>query len=269
MLRLSEAASRLGISPATLRSYCDRGLVQYREMPNGERRFESEWLDSFRESTGSGSRRSLSLEAEAAESEPTERTRHRPRWKERVPPWERKALAAESDIKIERARQEVERLRAEEEARRGDVERARQTREAERREEARLIGLKQAGRVAIPWYPAELQRSILREVDDWVTSRNVPAYLSPFEQRNLVTAFVMEKSGAFIAERAAQAARETAERAQREKAKGETERIERESNAKAQAASCQRAAEDRQLDEMEAAYENRRALIGLARVLKR
>ena len=49
MLRLSEASAHLGVSPATLRTYCDRGLVRFREMPNGERRFEQQWLDDFKE----------------------------------------------------------------------------------------------------------------------------------------------------------------------------------------------------------------------------
>lgn len=270
MLRLSEAAARLSVSPATLRSYCDRGLIQYREMPNGERRFEPEWLDVFRESHGNSSRRARQPEQlENEDGEPAERTRTRPKWKERVPPWERKALAAESQIKIERARQEVERLRTAEEARQLEAEHAAQVREAERQEQARLVWLKQTGRGAIPWYPADLQRHILPEIDEWVTSRNVPAYLSPFEQRNLVTAFVSERSSAFNAERKKQTDRESAERAQREKAKRESERIERERSAKAQAATLHRATEDRQLEEMESAYENRRALIGLARVLKR
>jgi len=270
MLRLSEAAARLSVSPATLRSYCDRGLIQYREMPNGERRFELEWLDLFRESNGNNSRRTRQLDQpEIEDPEPAERTRTRPKWKERVPPWERKALAAESQIKIERARQEVDRLRADEEARQLEAERAAEIREAGRREEARIVALKQAGRAAIPWYPSDLQRHILPEIDEWVTSRNVPSYLSPVEQRNLVTAFVLEKSSALIAERRRQTEREAAERAKQDKATAERDRIERERNAKAEAAQFQRSTEDRQLEEMEAAYESRRAWIGLARVLKR
>lgn len=270
MVRLSEAAARLSVSPATLRSYCDRSLIQYREMPNGERRFELEWLDLFRESNGNSSRRNRQPDQpEIEDAEPAERTRTRPKWKERVPPWERKALAAESQIKIERARQEVERLRADEEVRQLEAERVTQVREAERREDVRIVGLKQAARAAIPWYPSDLQRHILPEINEWVTSRNVPSYLSPIEQRNLVTAFVLEKSSALIAERKRQSDREGAERAQREKATAERERIERERGAKAHVIQFQRATEDRQLEEMEAAYENRRAWIGLARVLKR
>jgi DNA-binding transcriptional MerR regulator len=264
MLRLSEAAARLGVSPTTLRSYCERGLVQFREMPNGERRFEEEWLSALHES-GSGRAHRQPIELVASADDTTaEQPRRRPRWKERVPPWERQAMAAESAIKVERARQEVARLRVKEAERQLEADRARQTRDAERIEQTRLVDLKQAGKNAIPWYPPELQRQILPELDEWVTSRSVPAFLSPIEQRSLVTSFVQERSAVITAERKRQS-----ERAQRDRAKSELERIESEKAARAQKATFQLAVEDRELEQMEANYQERRALIGLARMLRR
>ena len=178
-------------------------------------------------------------------------------------------MAAESAIKVERARQEVARLRVEEAERQLEADRARQTRDAERIEQTRLVDLKQAGRNAIPWYPPELQRQILPELDEWVTSRSVPAFLSPIEQRSLVTSFVQERSAVITAERKRQRDLEASERTQRDRAMSELERVERENAARAQKATFQLALEDRELEQMEANYQERRALIGLARMLRR
>ena len=52
MLRLSEAAALLGVAPATLRSYCDRGLVEFQQMPSGERRFRRADLAAFKRGEG-------------------------------------------------------------------------------------------------------------------------------------------------------------------------------------------------------------------------
>jgi hypothetical protein len=236
-------------------------------MPNGERRFEEDWLAAFPESGNARSRREAPGVDDGANA--GEKPRGRPRWKERVPPWERKALVAESQVKIERARQEVERLRVEAEAKQSEANRTRQICDAERLEQIRLVALKQAGRMSIPWYPPELTRHVLPEIDEWVTSRNVPAYLSPLEQKNLVTSFVQERTTALTVEAQRRMVRDARERAERERAKAEADRVERERNAKVQSATIKRAVEDRELDAMESGYQERRALVGLARMLKR
>lgn len=38
-LRISEAASRLGVAEMTLRRWVDRGLIPFVELPSGQRRF--------------------------------------------------------------------------------------------------------------------------------------------------------------------------------------------------------------------------------------
>ncbi len=268
MLRLSEASAHLGVSPATLRAYCERGLVRFREMPNGERRFEQEWLDNFKEQ---GMKRELHAgrSAPAAETTPSQDS-GRKRWKDQVPPWERGALAAEASIKVERARQEIERLRQDEVDRRQQRDDARRRREAEDKEQARIMDLKRYGKSVAPLYPAELQRRAVRELDDWVSARTVPPYLSAFDQRNLVMSYVMDTGSAIRAE--------LESKSEFSRSAAQTEAFVTPSLAAPKKAVASkgvqrlrqhRQREDEELERMQSRYENRRALSELVHLLKR
>jgi excisionase family DNA binding protein len=48
-LTVSEAAVIVGVHPNTLRSYADQGLLAYKRLPGGHRRFRREDLEAFRE----------------------------------------------------------------------------------------------------------------------------------------------------------------------------------------------------------------------------
>jgi hypothetical protein len=45
--KVSTAARYLGISPNTLRSYTDKGLIKAKRLPNGDRIYRRGWLDEF------------------------------------------------------------------------------------------------------------------------------------------------------------------------------------------------------------------------------
>lgn len=141
MLRLSDAAARLGVAPSTLRAFADRGLIPFREMPNRERRFEEAAVEAFRQSGPA--------EAKPARVEPSAAPASRPRWHE-VPPWERGAAAAEAEIRVAKAQREIAQLAAEDEARTAQAEAERQAAEVER--QAAEAALKESER------QAELQR---------------------------------------------------------------------------------------------------------------
>ena len=48
LLTITQAATRLGISVRTLRSYADKGLVPVVRLPSGFRRFDPETVDRIR-----------------------------------------------------------------------------------------------------------------------------------------------------------------------------------------------------------------------------
>jgi len=50
LLSITEAAKRLRVNPATLRSWADKGYVDHIRMPSGYRRFESDVIDRLAES---------------------------------------------------------------------------------------------------------------------------------------------------------------------------------------------------------------------------
>jgi flagellar biosynthesis GTPase FlhF len=120
MLRLSEAAAKLGVAPSTLRAFADRGLIAFTEMPNGERRFQESAVEAFR-ADGANPGRASHAEPSTPSQAPRPR---RPGWTE-VPPWERPALAAEAEVRIEKAKREIARLAADDAARAEQVERDR------------------------------------------------------------------------------------------------------------------------------------------------
>ena len=49
-LNVAEAAKRLGINPATLRAWADKGYVAHIRMPSGYRRFDPAVIEQLAES---------------------------------------------------------------------------------------------------------------------------------------------------------------------------------------------------------------------------
>ena len=52
LLKISEAAKRLGIAQATLRNYSDRGLIPVVKLPSGHRRFRPSDVENLRRKMG-------------------------------------------------------------------------------------------------------------------------------------------------------------------------------------------------------------------------
>jgi putative resolvase len=48
LLTITQAASRLGVHPNTLRAWADKGLVPHTRLPSGYRRFTPEQVDEIR-----------------------------------------------------------------------------------------------------------------------------------------------------------------------------------------------------------------------------
>lgn len=217
MLRISEAASKLGVAPSTLRAFADRGLIAFTEMPNGERRFEESAVAAFREQ---GANPPSTRVADEIEPSPAPRPR-RPSWTE-VPPWERPALAAEAEVRIEKAKREIAQLAADDRARAEQAQR---------------------DRIAAMTADAERERERLE-----AQQRDRAAKLA--ESMKPIT----EAVNAFVARR-------------QEQAKVDAERAAK--DVRAAAKRLDALPEDRELESMERAYQQRRDLLDLASVARR
>jgi hypothetical protein len=122
MLRLSEAAARLGIAQGTLRSYADRGLIACTLMPNGERRFSEEAVERFQSSAPPTNAPQHDAPTRATPTPPQSPPARHPAWTE-VAPWDRVALAAKAELEAEKARREKARLATDDAARAAAAER--------------------------------------------------------------------------------------------------------------------------------------------------
>ncbi len=214
MLRISEAASKLGVAPSTLRAFADRGLIAFTEMPNGERRFAESAVEAFREQ---GANPPSARVTDEADPSPAPRPR-RPSWTE-VPPWERPALAAEAEVRIEKAKREIAQLAVDDRARAEQAQR---------------------DRIAAMTAQAEQDRQRM-EAQREAQAAKLAESMKP----------IKEAVNAFVARR-------------QEQAKVDAARA-----AKDVRAATQRLAalpEDRELESMQRAYQQRRDLLDLASV---
>lgn len=201
MLRLSEAAALLGVAPATLRSYCDRGLVAFQQMPNGERRFRRADVVAFKRGEDRRQEHAGTAPVGDAAADTVLENRGRRNWEDTVPPWERRAHAAKAEIEVERSRQAVNRLRAEEAAQAAQAESAAELARVQQLETARLLGLKQHGRSLCLFASSDVERLVVRDLERWVTSANVPAFLTVWDQRRLVSDYAHSRAAGYENER--------------------------------------------------------------------
>lgn len=215
MLRVSEAASKLGVAPSTLRAFADRGLIAFTEMPNGERRFEESAVVAFREQGANPP------SARVTEAEPSPAPPRRPAWTA-VPPWERPALAAEAEVRIEKAKREIAQLAADDRARAEQAQR---------------------DRIAAMTAQAEQDRQRM-EAQREERAAKLAESMKP----------VTEAINAFVARR-------------QEQAKADAERAA--DDVRVAAKRLDALPEDRELESMERAYQQRRDLLDLATVARR
>lgn len=52
LLTISQAAKRLGVSPGTVRTYADKGMIPVIKLPSGHRRFRPEDVQDLRREMG-------------------------------------------------------------------------------------------------------------------------------------------------------------------------------------------------------------------------
>ena len=178
LLKASEAADLLGVSPDTLRRWVDDGAVPAIRTMGGQLRLRESDVLTFRQQPQAAAGQDTSASS-APDGEAPQGSRldpEPPEW-QRLSPWEQKRARVEIDLAIgdlmaERRRQRRERKREWDEA---------QQRKAE---EERLAELKRYG-LSLCSHSDQRHR-LVRLLERFVTSRQVPAYLAESEQRQLV-----------------------------------------------------------------------------------
>lgn len=217
MLRINEAAKRLGVTPGTLRRWEDEGLIHPDRTAGGERRFHEGELDQLaaRVAEGGGPRREMRRAtsarptvAEAAEEvdqsdDDSSNLDRFPSAQEALSPWERRVHEARADLEVRKLKRDAAELdRAEceaEEARtRQQRERARRSeeeslnRKAQAEEEARLRALREHGDwlATLAGAPAEYRAAVTRDLGTYVNWEQFPLTLQSWRANEYLQARV-------------------------------------------------------------------------------
>lgn len=216
MLRINEAARRLGITPATLRRWEDDGLLIPDRTVGGERRYHEGELDQLAariasgdlvRSPKSGPNRSTRLLNHAIEEDDEREQTPIPSAPAPIvappPPWERRVHEARADLevkKIQGQKAELERTeRQTDEARTREAQDAQRhaeeedlRRQAQAREEARLANIRTQGEliVALSGAPTEYKAAVTRDLATYVTPQQFPPSLYSWQAYQYISARV-------------------------------------------------------------------------------
>jgi excisionase family DNA binding protein len=201
MLRINEAAKRLGVTPGTLRRWEEEGLIHPDRTAGGERRFHEGELDQLaaRVAEGGGARRQkrrpisarptvAEAEEEADRSDDYSPNPDRfPSAQEALSPWERRVQEARADLEVRKLKREAAELdRAEREAVEARARQQRETasraqedglnRKAEAEEAARLQKLREHGDLlaSIAGAPIEYKAAVTRDLQSYVNREQFP-----------------------------------------------------------------------------------------------
>jgi excisionase family DNA binding protein len=183
-VRIGDAAQQLGVSVDTMRRWAEEGIIAGYRSPGGQVKFLQRDVRDLltRSDEPRPSRRVADVARANLTGVSPDETKPLPaaRWKD-LPPWEQRRAEVETDLAIER-------LTAEREQERADVDRMEQEERARASEVARLVELKRLGRISVT--TSEATDEAIRELERYVTSEQIPAWLSKWEQVRMVQTFV-------------------------------------------------------------------------------
>lgn len=200
-VRIGDAAQQLGVSVDTMRRWADEGVITAYRCPGGHVKFRQRDVQELltRRVEPARSRRAAEPDNAGADEQNDDRGHEArvasaPKWKE-LAPWEQRRAEVETELAIERLTATREQERAEDD---------RMLREDETRaaEETRLTELKRFGRLCCWSYDAASE--VVRDLEAFVTSAQIPPWLSKWEQNNLVQQRVHVVMDRVRAEKAAQ-----------------------------------------------------------------
>lgn len=188
-VRIGDAARLLGVSVDTMRRWADEGVVTAYRSPGGQVKFRQRDVQELltRRDTPSRIRRagegpSDATAEEQEEGAPRVQRSPTPKWQD-LAPWEKRRAEVETELEIERLTATREQERAAED--RQLLEDGSRAAEA-----VRLTELKRFGRLCC--WSFEATSEVVRELERFVTSEQIPPWLSKWEQTQVVQTFVQE-----------------------------------------------------------------------------
>jgi excisionase family DNA binding protein len=183
-VRIGDAAQQLGVSVDTMRRWAEEGIIAAYRSPGGQVKFlQCDVRELLTRSDEPRPPRRVPDIARAGHNgiSPDEaKAAAASRWKE-LPPWEQRRAEVETDIAIER-------LTAARERELADADRMERDEKERTSEIARLTELKKLGRMCVTM--SEAVDEVIRELERYVTSEQIPTWLSKWEQTRMVQTFV-------------------------------------------------------------------------------
>lgn len=197
VLRIAEVCRELGRSPDCIRDWVHRGILPATRSPSGQLQFDPRDVQAIKRgelapAVGAPAHRQpdpmdpAPLDPTSPEAPP--RQPRRPPWEE-MAPWDQQVEQAKASVDVERLNTELESVRDERDRVHQAAARMRSEGAAEAAERGRLTRLKQQARLQ-SWVPRDIEARVTAEIERFVTSEQVPAWLSSLEQSNLVLAHV-------------------------------------------------------------------------------
>ncbi|MGE0440842.1 MAG: excisionase family DNA-binding protein [Gemmatimonadales bacterium] len=186
-LRLGEAARQLGVSVDTVRRYVEEGRLPAFRTPGGQMQVRAEDISALRGLGAVAPRKRAPRDSDEPDDEPASPPParapepRRPAWQE-LPPWEQRRAEFKADLEIEQIQHERGRIEAEAGRRAAEAQ-------ADAEEAERLRKLKRYGK---QWcLDFTIEPTVVRKLDQFVTTERVPPWLTEFEQRHIVQQFVL------------------------------------------------------------------------------
>lgn len=220
VFRIADVCRELGRSPDCIREWVRRGILPATRSPSGQLQFDPRDVQAVKRGDLAPPVDGQVAPAEIQAPEAQPHQPRRPAWEE-MAPWDQDVEQARASVEVERLNTDLAGVRAERERAQQGAARAKDDESAAEAERERLTKLKQHARL-YSWVPSEIEAQVTAEIERFVTSAQVPAWLSSYQQSELVLDRVRQIVRAWQEERTAKINAEIDER--REKARQEAEK---------------------------------------------
>ncbi len=178
LLSIGQVAERLGVSVDVVRSLDERGELKARRTPGGHRRYAPADVDRVKARLRAARNRTPTRPPRSSTPHRASQSVHR----YQPPEIDEDDSELEDVSSVDELRYEAEREAAKERA----AAEAKALAAAADAERQRLEALKMYGRDLASWLPAEWQARVIEDLEEFVTSKQVPPSLVPWEAQRIV-----------------------------------------------------------------------------------
>lgn len=247
VLRIAEVCRELGRSRDCIRDWVKRGMLPATRAPSGQLQFDPAKIEAIKRGEMAPPEQAhLQAPKRRIQEPPNNRipAPRRRRLEEDLAPWDQEVHQARAAVEVERLSKELEIVRAEHDR---VKELARTTREEEGRilaEQERLTALKRYARLHSR-IPDEIVAELTAEIERFVTSEQVPAWLPNRQQTEIVLNYVRQRIRNWTKEQADRLVANFEESLAQAKRKREEDRFNQETSRRKEAERRNRAATER------------------------